>query len=66
MSLALFAKAVQGGQGRLALGETIAHLHRLERLGLVERRLEPDGIVRFARSGDATASLRAGEVLSDP
>ena len=45
----MFARAVSEGQWYLALGETLAHLHRLVTLGLAERQVGSDGVIRFAR-----------------
>lgn len=56
VSVGLFEKAVRGGQGRLALGETLAHLHRLVRLDLVGQRTD-GGRITFVRSGDADRML---------
>ena len=43
----LFPRAKAGGQGRLALGETLAHLHRLLTLGRAERLVGADGTISF-------------------
>jgi glyoxylase-like metal-dependent hydrolase (beta-lactamase superfamily II) len=43
----LFPKAIKGGQGRLAMGETIAHLHRLVALGRALINTNDSGQITF-------------------
>ena len=43
----LFPKAIEAGQGRLALGETIAHLHRLVATERADSKTSGDGRVCF-------------------
>lgn len=44
----LFPKAIESGQGRLALGETIAHLHRLVAAKRAVSDTDGDGRITFA------------------
>jgi glyoxylase-like metal-dependent hydrolase (beta-lactamase superfamily II) len=44
----LFPKAIQAGQGRLAIEETIAHLHRLVGLGRAVTSISDSGLITFA------------------
>ena len=45
----IFDRAMQEGQGRFALAETLAHLHHGETLGGATRVTAPDGLIRFRR-----------------
>ena len=45
----IFERAMQEDQGRFALAETLAHLHYGETIGVVERLVQGDDAVRFAR-----------------
>jgi glyoxylase-like metal-dependent hydrolase (beta-lactamase superfamily II) len=45
----IFERAMQEGQGRFALAETLAHLHYGETIGIVRRLVQGDGEVRFVR-----------------
>lgn len=49
ISKVLFARAVAGGEWYLAMAETLAHVHRLESQGLVQRHVDNDGVIRFCR-----------------
>jgi glyoxylase-like metal-dependent hydrolase (beta-lactamase superfamily II) len=44
---ALFAKATREGHGRLALAETLAHLHRLVTVGRAQKYIEAAGHILF-------------------
>jgi glyoxylase-like metal-dependent hydrolase (beta-lactamase superfamily II) len=46
----IFDRAMQEGQGRFALAETLAHLHYGEKLKVATRIADESGKVRFARS----------------
>jgi glyoxylase-like metal-dependent hydrolase (beta-lactamase superfamily II) len=48
--MALFKRAVEGGHSRLALGETLAHLHQLAMQGRAVAQMHPDGLLRFQAS----------------
>ncbi len=45
----IFDRAIQEGQGRFALAETLAHLHYAETLKLARRAADSGGLVRFVR-----------------
>jgi glyoxylase-like metal-dependent hydrolase (beta-lactamase superfamily II) len=46
----IFERAMQEGQGRFALAETLAHLHHGETLALVRRIVDREGGVKFVRT----------------
>ena len=46
---AIFRRAVPEGHESLAVGETLAHLHRLRAEGRIERRLRMDGVHEFQK-----------------
>ncbi len=50
VSKVLFTRAIAGGEWYLALGETLAHLHRLETEGRVRHQIDHNGVIRFART----------------
>jgi glyoxylase-like metal-dependent hydrolase (beta-lactamase superfamily II) len=43
----LFTRELDAHQMIFAIGESLAHLHNLERRGRLDRRLDSDGIIRF-------------------
>jgi glyoxylase-like metal-dependent hydrolase (beta-lactamase superfamily II) len=45
----IFDRAMQEGQGRFALAETLAHLHYGEKLGLARRITGADGRIKFVK-----------------
>jgi glyoxylase-like metal-dependent hydrolase (beta-lactamase superfamily II) len=46
----IFARAMQEGQGRFALAETLAHLHHGETIGVARRVVDASGLNTFVRS----------------
>ena len=65
----LFPKAIKGGQGRLALGETIAHLHRVVGLGRAVTRTSDSGQIRFVSCGESqtkTVAFSGGLATGSP
>jgi glyoxylase-like metal-dependent hydrolase (beta-lactamase superfamily II) len=50
----LFARELDAHQMIFAIGESLAHLHNLERRGRLDRRLGEDGVIRFRAKGAST------------
>ena len=57
----LFTRAVEEGQGRAALAETLAHANYLVGRGRAERTLAPDGRVLYGRASNPDRDLMAAD-----
>jgi hypothetical protein len=57
---ALFRGRLDAHQSTFALGEALAHLHRLEAEGRVERVRRPGAPDRFRRRGSPGGAVTAG------
>lgn len=62
---ALYRRKIEGMEFYLALGEAIAHIHLLEALGLVTRKLEDDVYV-FTAKGHYTADTLLSDINALP